>query len=82
MFVTSSAPNKRSLGATNGLSQTTVAIARAIGPVLATSLFAFSVEHNVMGGNGVYVVLVLLSAASLVPASRLPDQPWSSGRDV
>ncbi|KAJ3514656.1 hypothetical protein NLJ89_g2251 [Agrocybe chaxingu] len=59
MFITSSAPNKRSLGATNGLSQTIVSIARAIGPALSTSLFSFSVQKDILSGYGVYALSLL-----------------------
>ena len=76
MFVTASAPNKRSLGATNGLSQMTVSIARAIGPAMSTSLFSFSVENNIFGGFGVYVVFVILSVLALRLATRLPSKIW------
>ncbi|KAG1906453.1 major facilitator superfamily domain-containing protein [Suillus fuscotomentosus] len=42
MFITASAPTNNVLGAINGLGQTSAAVARAIGPALATSLFAVS----------------------------------------
>jgi len=77
MFVTSAAPNKRSLGTTNGLSQTIVSIARAMGPAISTSLFAFSVQHNFLGGYGVYAVFITLTSFSLLVAARLPDELWS-----
>jgi len=51
VFITSSAPAKNLLGAVNGLGQTTASMARAFGPALATSLFAFSKEYNVLDGN-------------------------------
>ncbi|PPQ63561.1 hypothetical protein CVT24_004858 [Panaeolus cyanescens] len=76
MYITSSPPSKRALGATNGLSQTTVSIARAIGPALSTSLFSYSVEHNILGGYGVYFFLMILSCFALVLACRLPPRPW------
>ena len=76
IFITSSAPNPRSLGATNGLSQTTVSVARAIGPALSTSLFSFSVEKNILGGFGVYVALATLSVFAIYLATCLPSKPW------
>ncbi|CAA7266806.1 unnamed protein product [Cyclocybe aegerita] len=76
MFITSSAPNKRSLGATNGLSQTTVSIARAIGPALSTSLFSFSVQKNILGGYGVYALFAVLSVFAVFLATRLPSRVW------
>lgn len=76
MYITTSAPNKRSLGATNGLSQTTVSIARAIGPAMSTSLFSISVEKNILGGYGVYALLSFLSVLALILGSKLPEALW------
>lgn len=72
MLVTASAPNKRSLGATNGLSQTTVSMARAIGPALSTSLYSFSIEYNILGGYAVYAILATLSVGALLLSQQLP----------
>ncbi|KAJ3568780.1 hypothetical protein NP233_g5485 [Leucocoprinus birnbaumii] len=76
IFVTASAPDQRSLGATNGLSQTTVSISRALGPALSTSLFSFSVEHEVLGGYGVYVLMTAFALLALALASLLPPRVW------
>ncbi|KAG1779026.1 MFS general substrate transporter [Suillus placidus] len=72
MFITAAAPNKRSLGATNGLAQMTASIVRAIGPATSTSMFAYSVQHKLMGGYAVYAVLVTMSAFAMRIAARLP----------
>ncbi|KAH7928319.1 MFS general substrate transporter [Leucogyrophana mollusca] len=72
IFITSAAPNKRSLGAVNGLSQTTVSIARAVAPAMSTSLFALTMEKNLLGGHAVYVILYLLSGILLWLATHLP----------
>jgi hypothetical protein len=73
IFVTRAAPNKESLGSTNGLSQSLTSIARAIGPALTTSLFAFSKEYNVLGGNLIYVILAILVTILVLLSQRLPD---------
>ncbi|KAF9231940.1 MFS general substrate transporter [Melanogaster broomeanus] len=73
MYITAAAPNRRSLGALNGLAQTTASVTRAIGPAWATSLFAYSIQHNVMGGYGVYVAIILLAFAALPLSAKLPD---------
>ncbi|KAF9237650.1 major facilitator superfamily domain-containing protein [Melanogaster broomeanus] len=73
IFTTRAAPNKYSLGTMNGLSQTTTSIARAIGPAVATSLFAFSKEHNILGGNLIYVVLAGLATVLVFLSRRLPE---------
>ncbi|KAG1881974.1 major facilitator superfamily domain-containing protein [Suillus tomentosus] len=69
-----SAPAKNVLGVVNGLSQTFGAIARAIGPALTTSLFAFSKKHNILNGNAAYVVLIILSGVLRWLCSQLPDE--------
>ncbi|KAG2363254.1 MFS general substrate transporter [Suillus spraguei] len=74
MFVTASAPTKNVLGAVNGLGQTSASMARVIGPAFATSLFAFSKEHNILNGNAVYVVLIMLAGVLRWLGSHLPDE--------
>ncbi|KAH7906560.1 major facilitator superfamily domain-containing protein [Hygrophoropsis aurantiaca] len=74
IFVTSAAPNKRSLGALNGLGQTTASIARAIAPAMSTSLFALTMEKNLLGGYAVYLIFYVLSGILVWLATRLPDQ--------
>ncbi|KAF9016610.1 major facilitator superfamily transporter [Hymenopellis radicata] len=76
MYLTASAPNKASLGATNGLSQTVVSISRAIGPAFATSMFSVSVENNILGGYGVYALFFTLSVLALYLAIQIPEEVW------
>lgn len=76
IYITASSPGKNSLGATNGIAQTTVSIARAIGPALSTSLFAVSLEKNLLGGYAVYVISFALSSLALLLALRLPEKMW------
>ncbi|KAH9036963.1 hypothetical protein EDB85DRAFT_2142749 [Lactarius pseudohatsudake] len=78
MFVSSAAPNKRSLGALNGLSQTVVSTQRAVGPAAAASLFAFSLQNNILGGQFAYVVLLSLACIGLCVAVQLPRNTWKS----
>ncbi|KAG1746347.1 hypothetical protein EDB19DRAFT_353570 [Suillus lakei] len=63
LLITASAPTNNVLGTINSLGQTSASVARAVGPALATSLFALSKEHNLLGGNAVYVVLIILAGA-------------------
>ena len=80
MYVCSAAPNKRSLGATNGVAQTVVSIQRTVAPAAAASLFAFSLEKNLLGGNFVYVVLVAIACVGLGVALQLPGNTWKHER--
>jgi len=78
MFIAAAAPNKRSLGATNGLAQTVVAIQRTVGPAAAASLFAYSLANNVLGlgGNFAYAVLLVVVCVGLGVAAQLPRYTW------
>ncbi|KAH9166546.1 MFS general substrate transporter, partial [Lactarius sanguifluus] len=76
IFLSSAPPNKRSLGATNGLAQTVVTIQRTVGPTVAVSLFAYSLQNNVLGGQFAYVVLLSLVGAALRVATQLPRDTW------
>ncbi|KAH9013715.1 MFS general substrate transporter [Lactarius hengduanensis] len=78
MFVASAAPNKRSLGALNGLSQTVVSIQRAVGPAATASLFAFSLQNNILGGQFAYAVLLSFACVGFCVAVQLPRNTWKS----
>ncbi|KAJ7352327.1 major facilitator superfamily domain-containing protein [Mycena albidolilacea] len=80
MFITASAP-KSSRGSVHGLSQTSVALARAIGPALSTSLFSLSVQHNLLSGYMVYLFFFVLSGFALGLAGRLPEEVWDDVDD-
>ena len=80
MYLSSAAPNRRSLGATNGLAQSVASIQRTVGPAVADWLFAFSIEKNVLGGNFIYIVLFALVCVGLYIAVQLPKHIWK--RDV
>lgn len=79
MFVSSAAPNKRSLGVMNGLAQTIVSTQRAVGPAAAASLFAFSLQNNILGGQFAYAVLLALTCVGLYVALQLPKNTWKVG---
>ncbi|KAH8985105.1 MFS general substrate transporter [Lactarius akahatsu] len=81
MYISSAAPNKRSLGATNGIAQTVVSVQRTVGPAAATSLFAFSLDHNILGGNFAYVVLLAIVCVGVGIAVQLPDETWKHNEE-
>ncbi|KAI0833428.1 MFS general substrate transporter [Trametes gibbosa] len=81
MFVTSAAPSRKSLGATNGIAQLAASIVRAIGPAGSTSLFALSLNHNWLGGYGVYVIFTLISCAVMLVGLPLPRNSWQNDSD-
>jgi hypothetical protein len=73
IFITSAAPTRNALGTTIGLSQSLVSLTRAVAPAATASLFAFSLEHNLLGGKFVYIVLIALVLLALSVSSRLPN---------
>ena len=77
IYVSSAAPSKRLLGATNGLAQTVASAQGTIVPAAADWLFAFSITNDVLGGNLVYVVLVGAVFVGLSVAAQLPVRAWS-----
>jgi len=78
IFIAAAAPNKASLGATNGFAQLSVASVRAIGPALASSIYSLSIDetHHYMNGGLVYYVTVALSLGAIWMGSLLPKYPW------
>lgn len=78
IFIAAAAPNKASLGATNGIAQLTVSILRAVGPALASSMYSLSIdkEHHYMNGGLVYYVTVALSCGAIWAGSLLPRRPF------
>jgi hypothetical protein len=80
MFITAGAPNKRSLGATNGLAQTLVTIGRIVTPVIASSLLSISIQYQIFGGYAAYLALIFLSFAGIWLAYQLPRKLETSSR--
>ena len=76
MYISSAAHNRRSLGATNGIAQMVVSIQRTVGPAAVASLFAYSLDNNILGGNFAYVVPLTMVCVRLVVAVQLPKNLW------
>ncbi|KAG1740067.1 MFS general substrate transporter [Suillus lakei] len=81
MFITASAPAKNVLGAVNGMGQMTISIAHAVGPIFAASVFAFSKDHNILGGHAVFVILCIPAVGILWLASHLPKELQNRDED-
>jgi len=82
MFLSSASPDRQSFGAVYGLGQVSASMFRAIGPAPATSLFALSVEWNLLHGYAVFVVLGSLACLATYMASvLLPRDLWEQGKE-
>ncbi|KAH8919466.1 MFS general substrate transporter [Atractiella rhizophila] len=73
LMINNSAPERSALGAINGAAQTFACLARTIGPVAVTSLFAISASRNVLGGNLVWIVLTVSAVGMCAMTFRLKE---------
>ena len=78
IFIAAAAPNKASLGATNGFAQTSVSFMRGVGPALVSSMYSLSIDedHHYLNGGLVYYVAVAISFGTILVGSLLPRHPW------
>ncbi|KAI6044366.1 major facilitator superfamily domain-containing protein [Pisolithus marmoratus] len=76
IYINAAAPNRASIGATNGLAQMMVSVMRAFGPACANSAFSLSIQKHVMGGYFVYWMMVAMVAITFVIGLFLPKKPW------
>ncbi|KAH8979284.1 MFS general substrate transporter [Lactarius akahatsu] len=81
MYVSSAAPNRRSLGTVNGLSHVANSVVSAVGPAAADWLFAFSLTHNILGGKFAYIVLLGVVCGELGLSTQLPKNTWARRRE-
>ncbi|KAG1821052.1 major facilitator superfamily domain-containing protein [Suillus subaureus] len=72
LYVNNGAPSRELLGATNGLAQTLGSMMRAIGPIAVSSLFALSLENNLLGGTAVYWIMCMIVILVLCFSTYLP----------
>ncbi|KAI6044360.1 major facilitator superfamily domain-containing protein [Pisolithus marmoratus] len=75
IYVNAAAPNRASIGATNGLAQMMVSAMRAVGPAGANSVLSLSIQRHLMGGYFVYWVMVGMASITLVIGFFLPKKP-------
>ena len=80
LYITSSVESPRALGSVHGIGQTTASLARALGPAMATSLFAYTLQTDWLGGLGVYVVLITMSLCGVPLAYGFPKKEWEHNR--
>ncbi|KAF8552736.1 MFS general substrate transporter [Imleria badia] len=77
MFIGAAAPNKASIGATNGIAQMIVSVMRAIGPATVNSAYSLSIERHIMGGYFAYWVMVAMVGLTLWVGYLLPRKLWN-----
>ncbi|KAH8915985.1 MFS general substrate transporter [Atractiella rhizophila] len=74
ILVNAAAPSPSLLGTMNGIAQSVASGMRALGPAASTSLFALSVQKNVMDGKLVWVVFSTIAAGAFGTSWLLHDE--------
>ncbi|KAG1865722.1 MFS multidrug-resistance DHA1 sub-family [Suillus tomentosus] len=74
LFIRAAAPNRASLGATNGIAQVAVAVARIIGPASASSVFSYSLQKG-HDAWSIYYFLTAIVFLAVGTALSLPRDP-------
>ncbi|KAJ6577483.1 major facilitator superfamily multidrug-resistance, DHA1 sub-family [Mycena capillaripes] len=72
LFIMDAAPSPASLGSVNGLGQMVATVGRSLASSFASSLFALSAEHQIAGGNLVYLVLIIITLVAVRCSLLLP----------
>jgi len=72
IYFSNSAPTKSALGVINGLAQTVACSARIFAPLITSSLFSLTHQHNLLRGTMVYWVLEAFVIGGMYAASQLP----------
>jgi len=71
MLTKESSPNPASLGASNGLVQFSMCLARAISPAFTSSVYALSVDHNWLGGYLWVIVVVAIALGGVYQSTMI-----------
>ncbi|KAH9809345.1 major facilitator superfamily domain-containing protein [Melampsora americana] len=70
-----------SLGTLNGLAMTCTALSYTVGPILASSLFSYSIHtQHFLGGNLVWVVMLLISFLCYVSSWLIEEEEHSPSK--
>ncbi|KAH8807013.1 major facilitator superfamily domain-containing protein [Flagelloscypha sp. PMI_526] len=72
VFAVEVSPHPTATGIVQGLVQTTGVLVKSVGPALASSLFAYTIETNAWGGSLVYIVLGAMHLGAIGVALALP----------
>ncbi|KAG2146246.1 major facilitator superfamily domain-containing protein [Suillus clintonianus] len=83
LFISAAAPNRASIGTTNGVAQLLIAGGRIIGPALVASIFSYSMQE---GHNAwmVYYFLIAVTFLAVGTSLLLPRDPslWDDRQSV
>lgn len=67
-------PNPSSLGATNGLVQMSMCLARTLSPAFSNSTFAASIDSKILGGNMWVIVLAGIACLGSLASAKIAKE--------
>ncbi|KAA1088975.1 hypothetical protein PGT21_002805 [Puccinia graminis f. sp. tritici] len=76
------APNTLALGTLNGMTQTVRAFAQAVAPIVGSSLYAFSISLDILGGNFVWIIMVLICLINHAFSLMMKPQSFEQAKKV
>ncbi|KAJ7685856.1 hypothetical protein B0H17DRAFT_1204687 [Mycena rosella] len=76
LYIVSSSPRPSALSSTNSLGQMVATLSRALAPLVASTLFALSLEWNLAGGYMVYILLLAVVAGGTYCSLLLSSDPY------
>ncbi|THH06753.1 hypothetical protein EW145_g3866 [Phellinidium pouzarii] len=82
ILVKERAPGPLWLASANGLAQFSQCFARAVAPAFVSCLFAFSVDHGLLGGHFWMFVMFVISLLSWLHSATVPEDSNASDIDV
>jgi len=80
LITTNAAPSPEALAAVNGVLQMSIILPQAFTPAFTTSVFALSVDKQILGGNFAWIVFFAISTFTMSRCSSLC--PSTHGCDI
>ncbi|KZP26906.1 MFS general substrate transporter [Athelia psychrophila] len=71
IIIKENCPNSASLGMSNGIVQFTMCLARALSPAFTSSIFALSVDYNILGGFAWLIATFLVGLLGIIESRSL-----------
>jgi len=82
VILNDAAPSAEALSVINGMGQMSLSLAMAFAPAFITTLFAFTVEYNLLRGNLTWVVLFIIGTLSFIHTLILKEASHDWRQDL
>ncbi|KAH8924415.1 MFS general substrate transporter [Atractiella rhizophila] len=81
IMVNDASPSRSLLGSLNGVTQSAASLGRGLGPMSATSLFALSIDYNLLGGKLIWYAMICWTGVGVASSWLLQEikPKWREG---